>query len=342
MFVNSWSIALLICSAAALFLTGGCLRTAIRVLRFWDPKSDTAGQIRLESETWLAALLMEYAMFLQLVSLFLLVQALDSYAGVLVGAMCATGALFAGSYGPPLLFLKIAGLFFFGGWIVIHRLDLCSEHSPLIRLKFSFLLLLLPMQLADAICLLSYLSELEPDIITSCCGVIFGSSATDGRNLVGPLPAMPLMILFYGLGVLLLGYSLFTQRRHDGMNSRADNYIALSFSLLWLLFFLISLVVIVAVISSYIYGMPFHRCPFDILKKEYNYIGFPIYVTLFAATFSGVSGCAVSVLRSAPGLLQPIHLYQKSATRVSIILLPLFLTLVTWFPAAYILTGGQR
>lgn len=318
------------------------MRTAIRVLRFWNPASDTTGQIRLESETWLAALLMEYSMFLQLISLFLLILALDSYAGVLVGAMCATGALFAGSYGPPLLLLKILGLFFFGGWIVIHRLDLCSENLPLIRLKFGFLLLLLPLQLFDLFCLVAYLTELEPDIITSCCGVIFGSGATDGRNFVGPLPTQPLVVLFYFLGAIIFGHTLVLEKSDGHTTSNWGNCISITFSCLWLLFFLLSLVVIVVVISSYIYGMPFHRCPFDILKKEYNYIGYPIYMTLFAATFSGVSGGAVYVLRFAPGLLEPVHLYRKTANRVSLVLLPLFFALATWFPATYILTGGQR
>jgi hypothetical protein len=342
-FVNSWSIALLICSAAALFLTGGCLKTAIRVLRFWNPESDTARQISLENETWLAALLMQYAMFLQLISLILLVLALDSYAGVLVGAMCATGALFANSYGPPLLLVKIVGLFFFGGWIVIHRLDLCSEHSPLVRLKFLLLLLLLPLQLSDAFCLVAYLAHLEPDIITSCCGIIFGSGAADGQNFfVGPLPIVPMMVLFYGLAVILFGYGLLVEQRHDRMMSTGGNVLPLSFSVLWLLFFVISLIVIIAVISSYIYGMPFHRCPFDILKREYNYIGYPIYVTLFAAAFFGSSASGVTLLRSAPGLLPAVCRYKRIASRVSVILLPIFLALVTWFPAVYILTGGER
>lgn len=342
MFVNPWSIALLICSAAALFITGGAVQTAIRVLRFWDYNADSAGQIRLESETWLAALLMQYAMFLQLISLFLLILALDSYAEVLVGAMCATGALFASSYGPPFLLVKIVGLFCFGGWILIHRLDLCSESSPLVRLKFSLLVLLLPLQVVDAFFLFAYLMELEPDIITSCCGVIFGSGAGDGRNFVGPLPILPLMSLFYTLAVVLLGYSLFMEKRNNRNTSTTTQCISLVFSILWLLFFLLGLLVIVAVVSSYIYGMPSHRCPFDILKKEYNYIGFPIYVTLFVATFSGMSAGMVGILESWPGLFEHVRRYRKMATRTVIVLMPIFLLLVTWFPAAYILAAGER
>ena len=342
MFVNSWSIALLICSAAALFITGGSVQTAIKVLRFWNGDSDSAGQIRLESETWLAALLVQYAMFLQLISLCLLVMALDSYAEVLVGAMCATGALFASSYGPPILLLKIIGLFFFGGWILTHRLDLCSESSPLIRLKFSLLLLLLPLQIIDAFCLLAYLSELEPDIITSCCGVIFGNGARDGRNFVGPLPILPLMILFYTLGAVIFGHSLVVVKRDTCNRYGMANFISLTFSVLWLLFFLLALMVVVAVISSYIYGMPSHRCPFDILKKEYNFVGYPIYLTLFIATFSGMSAGGVGVLGSLPGLRKHVDRYSKAATRTAIVFLPIFLLLVTWFPAAYILAGGER
>ena len=143
MLLNSWSITLLVISAASIFLAGGAVRTAIRILRFWDADADTARQIHLENETWLSALLMEYGMVLQLVALLLLVLAADSYSEILVGAMCATGAFLANGYGTPLLLVKIVGIFLYGFWIVLHRLDISSEHLPLTRIKYLYLLFLM-------------------------------------------------------------------------------------------------------------------------------------------------------------------------------------------------------
>ena len=57
--------------------------------------------------------------------------------------MCATGALLANPYGMPALLVKLFGVFFYGFWILLHQLDIRSEHYPLVRIKYLALLLLL-------------------------------------------------------------------------------------------------------------------------------------------------------------------------------------------------------
>ncbi len=341
MLLNSWSIALLVSSIASLFLAGVTVRTAIRVLRFWDPAADTARQIHLENETWLSALLVEYGMVLQLFSLLLLVLAADSYSETLIGAMCATGAFLANGYGIPLLLLKILGIFLYGFWIVLHRLDIRSEYLPLIRIKFYYLLFLVPLLLADVVLLLLYLVHLKPDIITSCCGIVFGNASGDGKNLVGPVPVQLVLALFYGLAGMLFAVGLVMLRRLGRGKIPAGKPAGMLFSLLWIIFFSLSLLVITAVISSYIYEMPFHRCPFDILKKEYGYVGYLIYLPLFAATFSGMTTGATTLFATMSGLEEPVGRLQKNSLRICLVLLPLFLIVVSWFPVLYYFGGGK-
>jgi hypothetical protein len=341
MLLNSWSIVLLVTSAAALFLAGGAGRTAIRILRSWDADADTAGQIQLESETWLSALLMEYGMVLQLVSLLLLVLAADSYSEILIGAMCATGAFLANGYGIPLLLVKIFGIFLYGFWIVLHRLDISSEYLPLTRIKYVYLLILIPLLLLDTVLLILYLVQLKPDIITSCCGVVFGNPTGDGKNLIGPVPVRFIMSVFYGLAGLLSVIGFLLLKRIDRGPYPAERIIGIFYSLLWMIFFALSLLVITSVISSYIYGMPFHRCPFDILKKEYYSVGYLIYSTLFAATFFGMGSGMTALLTTFPSLAEPLRSFRKAALRLCLLLLPLFLTVVSWFPAVYLLSGNR-
>jgi len=38
---------------------------------------------------------------------------------------------------------------------------------------------------------------------------------------------------------------------------------------------------ILSFISVYFYELPTHHCPFCILQKEYGYVGYPLYLTLF-------------------------------------------------------------
>lgn len=341
MFLHSWSIALLVCSAATVLLGGSAVGTGIRVIRYWDAGADTARQIELENKTWLAAMLVEYGLMLQIVSLLLLVLAADSFSLILVGAMCATGAFLANDFGMPALAVKIFGLFLYGLWVVLNRLDLRSEQMPLTRMKFYYLLLLIPYILADTALLFLYLWDLQPDIITSCCGVIFGGGGGDGHNLIGSVPAIRLMSLYYGFAGLLFIAGWRSLQRIGRKASQVEILGSLGLAVAWLIFFLFSLLVVTAVISSYIYAMPAHRCPFDILRREYYGVGYPIYFFLFAATFSGMSAGAIVSLAGLPGMAEPIAGYRRAATRLALILMVLFLLVISWFPVAYLTFGGE-
>jgi hypothetical protein len=88
--------------------------------------------------------------------------------------------------------------------------------------------------------------------------------------------------------------------------------------------------------------MPFHRCPFDILKKEYNSIGYVIYLALFTATFFGMSAGLTTLFTGLPDMRQAVVSFRKKALRLNLLLLPVFLVVVSWFPAVYLLGGGDR
>jgi hypothetical protein len=342
MLQNSWAIALLVSAAAAFFLLGGAIRTAIRVLISWAPEQDTASQIALENETWLAALLVRYGMALQLASLLLLVLAADSFSHILVGAMCAAGAFVANGYGMPALLVKLFGVFFYGFWLVLHRLDIRSESLPLTRIKFVYLLLLGPLLLADIILLVLYLTNLAPDIITSCCGVVFAVAGSENGNLVGPLPVGSVMLLFYGTAGALVLLALFFLRRSREAEATQEMPIThFIFGTTCMFFFMLSLVVITSVISPYIYALPSHRCPFDFLRGEYCGVGYPIYLSLMAATFAGMSCAATSFFAKLPGLAAPVRRFRQTCLRIFLFFLPIFLALVTWFPLVYIFKSGE-
>ena len=340
MLLQGWAIALGICSAGILFLGLVAVVCAVRVLRYWDHGADTSRQIRLESETWLSSALMQYGLVFQLLSLVLLVLAADSFSSLLVGAMCATGAFMANPYGIPALLVKIVMVFFSGYWLLLHRLDSQSESYPLARLKYGYLLVLVPLLLTDGLLQFCYLYFLEPDVITSCCGVVFRSGEGDGRNLLDAFSTPTLLFIFYALaaGLLLLGLGI-RVRLQQGHTSPGP--VMGLFAVGWLLFFVVAIWAIIVVFSSYIYAMPHHRCPFDILQPEYGSIGYPIYLLLFAATFLG-SGCGVAQLvRGVGDLAAAVFNFQSWALPLSLLLLTLFLLLTAYAPLSYILAGGE-
>jgi hypothetical protein len=149
MFLNSWSLGLTLAGLIILFLGVFACRTAVRVLRYWNPQNDSNLQIKLENEIWLASTLVEYGLGFQIITVILFVLAADNFCHVIVGAMCATGALLANDFGIPALLVKIGGVFFYGFWIVLHKLDISSETYPLVRIKYIYLLFILPLLIAD-------------------------------------------------------------------------------------------------------------------------------------------------------------------------------------------------
>ena len=336
MFLNPWSLALVAATVATLFLALASSYSAFRVLFLWDTGSDSERQIGLESEIWLSSSLIELGLVVQILSLLLLVLAAESYATVLAGAMCATGAFLANEWGMPAVIIKLVGLFFYGFWIVLHRLDLQSETMPLMRLKYFYLLSLLPLTLLDGSLVLLYVNGLEPDIITSCCGVLFGESAPLIGEFSGRISLPILVFCFYlwcGSCLLLLWYQL----RTVGRTPKAVCFFA---ALSYGGFFVYAIMMIIYFFSSYIYAMPYHHCPFDILQSQYHGVGYPIYMCLIGATFLGMSASLVRFVQSGKGLRQPVMFFQRWAFKLSWWLLFFAAIFLSFFPCYYWFMGG--
>lgn len=335
MFLNSWSVALSLLSLVVLFLTAIAARTAIKVLRHWDPASDSNRQIRLENETWLSSTLVQYAMGFQVLSLILFVLAADNFSQVISGAMCATGALTANRYGMLTLGLKLLGAFLYGFWIVLHAFDITSERYPLLRVKYTALIGLLPLLVADAVSQTLYIAKLKPDIITSCCAVVFGEGAGNDGNLLGTVPQDALLIMFYGTALVLaaLGHVLFR---------RLIQPLLWLNGVIWLLFIGISLVAVTTVFSSYVYAMPYHHCPFCIIKPEYHYIGLLMYGALLSAGFLGIAASLAGFVPARCGLEGVVLRFQKTALLFSSVLLLIFVATASYHFAVYRFAGGER
>ncbi|MFZ5775443.1 MAG: hypothetical protein ACOY3Z_08180 [Thermodesulfobacteriota bacterium] len=334
MFLDPWAIALTLCGFLALALLARACRAAVRVLRFWNPASDDTLQIRLESEIWLSSTLVAYGLGFQMIGLILLVLAADHFASAIVGAMCATGSLLANPYGVPALVVKLAGVFLYGFWILLHQLDIRSEHYPLVRFKYAYLLLLLPLFLADLALQSLYVAGLKPEIITSCCAVVFGGSSGGGTNLLASSSPQGLLALFAASILLLAGVA-------TGLWRNWRPWLGWLHAAGWAWFLPLALVVVTTVVSSYVYAMPYHKCPFCLLKPEYHYFGFPLYGTLLAGSFLGITAGVAGAFSGRPGLAGVVAGYQRMAVRLSLVLLGIFASLSFYHFGKYLLMGGE-
>lgn len=330
MLVTSWGIGLSVTSLLAVFVIIRAAYTGVRVVRFWDASADTPLQIRLESEIWLSSTLMEYGLVFQIFSLVLLVVAADCFASFLPGAMCATGSFLANDYGMKGLGLKLASVFFYGFWILIHRLDICSPNYPLVRLKNIYLLLLCPLLLADMTVQTLYLSALHPDIITSCCGIVFQKPDVAIPGLSQQMASFTSVTIFYGACLLLLLAAV--------KKNRLSRWLLVAGSCA---LFPAGLWIVTTFVSPYVYAMPHHRCPFCLLHAEYNFVGYPLFLSLYIASFAGMGIGLLGLFSANSDLESFVSVFQNQLRRLLFVSLFLFITLSLFYPLRYLVLGGE-
>ena len=268
-----------------------CLVT-LKILKKWNINSSSEGQLLLERKTWLISLLLNYSFSFQIVSAFLFIFTAEEIHSLFIGAMCATGTLNANLIGWLVLLLK-GGLLFAGGfWILLNQVDQNTEDTPLVRMKYRVLLVITPLVLLDLYLQWRFFSGLQPEVITSCCGSLFSNQGGSVAADLAGMPAQQAVVLFatcsvFYLFVLLICYFY-----------KASIWRHLLFVSTLIMFF-VALGSIVSFLSLYIYQMPSHHCPFDMLQANYSYVGYPMYVGLFVATLFGM----------APGFYQPLRFY---------------------------------
>lgn len=306
-------IALLLASAVSVAMLAAAAPFAWDLVRHWDISSGSERQLRLERRTYLMSTLLTFVFATQLVSLLLFVFNADKMAVMFVGAMCAVGTLNANAFGFPALIAQIVVFFLASSWLVVNYADNRACDYPLVRVKYRLLLGIMPFVALAFALQLEYFLNLEADVITSCCGSLFSG---DAKTLTGDLSALPprqALTLFYGALVLSIGsavsHAVSRHPRGRSVSSRGahlirahttagekrtvetgSGYFVAAFSVI---VFVVALTGILSFVSLYVYEHPHHHCPFCLLKPEYDYQGYWLYVPLFVATGAGLGVGAV-------------------------------------------------
>ncbi|MCG7869387.1 MAG: hypothetical protein JAY74_23835 [Candidatus Thiodiazotropha taylori] len=297
MMLNPAILALLMVSILVSTMLLVAATFAFRILRHWDIQSGSELQLRLERRTYLVSTLLVWAFLFEFLSLLLFIYNAEALSGQFVGAMCATGVLNLNPWGWPTLFLKISMFFVAAIWLLLNYLDNRGYDYPLIRFKYALLLLALPLVGAETIVQWLHFTEMEPNLITSCCGTLFSADAQGvSAEVSGIAPANSILALAIS-GIVVIA---------------AGVWVALRGQSGWLLSitgaaaFVIALVAIISSISLYIYEHPHHHCPFCILKQGHGYVGYFLYIPLFLATALSLGAGFVSPWRRITSLSQTV------------------------------------
>ena len=312
-------LALLLASALVSLLLLAAGWQGLRILRGWDLRSGSESQLDLERRTYLVSTLVSFALVVQLLSLFLFIFTADGLHTQFVGAMCAAGSLAANAFGYPTLLVKIATCLAAGVWLILHRADTQGYDYPLIRPKYRLLLVLVPLVLVETYLQGRYLMGLRADVMTSCCGSLFGQGRQGIASELAGLPPKIMQPVFWStFGALLLSGAILLRFRRG----------ASVFSTLSLGFLLVSVASLISFFCLYIYELPTHHCPFCLLQREYGFVGYPIYGTLLGGAIAGLGVGALAPFRARTSLQGILPRLQAHLTWTALSLAALFTAVV--------------
>lgn len=292
-------IALLLAAGLSLFMLLAAAPFAVQIIRHWDITSGSERQLRLERLTYLFSTLVAFVCVTQILAALLFVFNADKMAVMFVGAMCAVGALNVNEFGFPALYLQL-GLFFLAVlWLALNHADNHARDYPLVKLKYALLLAAIPLFALSLGLQLQYFLGLKADVITSCCGSLFSADAPTLASELSALEPRPALLGFYGALAVAIGLAGWHWSDKGQLSGYATGLGALAA-------FGASLAGILAFVSLYIYEHPHHHCPFCILKPDYAYQGYWLYLPLFAATAAGMSAGVLRIFAGRPSLAEVV------------------------------------
>ena len=152
--------------------------------------------------------------------------------------------------------------------------------------------------------------------MVSCCGTIYSSSASSYISNIFSIDSAVLLSLFYGNYLLIVLFSFLRKK-----------YL---FSIANLFFIIISIIAVIVFFGTYIYQLPTHHCPFCFLQKDYYYVGYLIYIFLFAGTFYGV---IVAFVHTDEQQMQ-------NNCKISLVFNTLLVLLLSAYPLIYYVKNG--
>ncbi len=311
-------IALLLAAGLSLAMLLIASPFAVQVIRHWDITSGSERQLRLERLTYLFSTLVAFVCIIQILAALLFVFNADKMSVMFVGAMCAVGALNVNDFGFPALYAQLALFFLAALWLALNHADSRARDYPLVKLKYALLLAAIPLFALSLTLQLQYFLGLKADVITSCCGSLFSADAPTLASEVSALEPKPALLTFYGTLIAAIGLAGWHWQRRDNLSGAATGLASLGA-------FAAAIAGILAFVSLYIYEHPHHHCPFCILKPEYDYQGYGLYIPLFAAAAAGMSAGVLRLFAGHPSLAPVIPAVTQRLAAVAAIGFALFL-----------------
>lgn len=313
-------LALMAFSLLTIALISFSATSALHIYRNWDAGSSGGEQLLLERKATRITKVLFYLFGFHLVSLLLFIHAASDICILFSGAMCAAGSLSANAYGFPVLLLKMLNFFLAGLWLILNHADSKADGHPLLREKYLFLFLLVPLLLLEMVLQALYFHGLHPGMVTSCCGKLYSQGAQTLAFGNVALSTKPMMVAFYSCMGLILASGIALLRWGKGYYF---------FAALNGLAFAVSIESILSFISVYVYQYSALHCPFCMFQKQYGYAGYLLYGLLFLGSLAGVGVGILHPFRRRKNLRSVVPAMQRILAITSVVLLFFFVLIAT-------------
>lgn len=254
---------------------------SISIIKNWDFDSTTTYQYKLEKRLYLIILIIFFTLSINIILLPFFAYTLDSLSLLVPGAMCAAGIISANDYGEPLLILKLIIMFFAAVWLIINNEDLKTIDYKYTKKKILFFVIIFMFATIDMVLNIVYFLNISTESPVLCCSNIYGVSGISSPLPFG-LDIGKSLILFYLIYILTVVVSL--QKQNILMFISNIFFIYLSYF------------AVVYFFGTYIYELPTHNCPFCMLQKDYYFVGYVLWGSLFLGVFFGMGSFLLKLI----------------------------------------------
>lgn len=219
-------------------------------------------------------------MLIKIILLPFFTSVVDELSNIVPGAMCGAGVISANDFGFPIFIMKLLGLFLGVCWIIANKIDLKNNYSFTKR-KYELFFLIFGLLILEFYLVALYFSNISLETPVACCSIIYGTSDI-GSKIPFNLDMISLGLVFFIISILLFVSNLNANK-------------VLSF-ILGILFLYFGYYFVLHIVGIYIYELPTHICPFCMLQKEYNFIGYPLWLSLFLSSFFAMAPLILNIL----------------------------------------------
>lgn len=253
---------------------------SIKIYKNWDFESLQNSQYLLEKKNYFTTTAIYFILVIKIALLPFFAATVDELSNIVPGAMCGAGVISANDYGMLIFVIKLLVLFFGVCWIIANKIDLENNYI-FTKTKYKLFFLIFGLFVVEFLLLFLYFTNISLELPVACCSVIYGTSDV-GSTIPFNLDNLSLTLAFFILAIMALVSNLNKNR-------------ALSF-VFGILFFYFGYYFILHIVGIYVYELPTHICPFCMLQKEYNYIGYALWISLFLGSFFAMAPFILNIL----------------------------------------------